>query len=41
MRLFNVDEHELEFGGAQPHIDIRFGLKNYEPLDLLSTQSPR
>ena len=41
MRLFNVDEPELEFGGAQPYIDIRFGLKDYGPLDLLSTQSPK
>jgi hypothetical protein len=41
MRLINVDEPELEFGGAQPHIDIRFGLKDYGPLDLLSTQSPK
>lgn len=41
MRLFNVDEPELEFGGAQSHIDIRFGLKDYGPLDLLSTQSPK
>jgi hypothetical protein len=41
MRLFNVDEPELEFGGSQPHIDIRFGLKDYGPLDLLSTQSPK
>jgi hypothetical protein len=41
MRLLNVDEPELEFGGAQPHIDIRFGLKDYGPLDLLSTQSPK
>ncbi|HEY6448239.1 MAG TPA: hypothetical protein VIY53_17400 [Acidobacteriaceae bacterium] len=41
MRLLNVDEPELEFGGSQLHIDIRFGLKDYGPLDLLSTQSPK
>jgi hypothetical protein len=41
MRLLNLDEPELEFGGTQPHIDIRFGLKDYGPLDLLSTQSPK
>ena len=34
MRLFNVDEPELEFGGAQPHIDIRYGLRDYGPLDM-------
>ena len=41
MRLHTVEEPELEFGGAQPHVDIRFGLKDYGPLDLLSTQSPK
>jgi len=41
MRLLNLDEPELEFGGAQSHIDIRFGLKDYGPLDYLSSQSPK
>ena len=41
MKLFNIDEPELEFGGAQSHIDIRFGLRDYGPLDILTAQSPK
>lgn len=33
MRSEHLDEPELEFGGGQRHIDVRFGLTNYGPLD--------
>ena len=41
MRLFHIDEPELEFGGAQPHIDIRYGLRDYGPLDLNASHAPK
>lgn len=33
MKLFHVEEPELEFGGEQRHIDIRYGLTDHGPLD--------
>jgi hypothetical protein len=35
-----LDEPELEFGAGR-HIDIRFGLRNYGPLDFASPLAPR
>jgi hypothetical protein len=40
MRLDLLPEPELEFGAGR-HIDIRFGLRNYGPLDLASELAPR
>lgn len=34
------DEPELEFGAAARHIDIRFGIMNYGPLDVGSESAP-
>src|SRR5436190_18387193 len=34
------DEPELEFGAEIPHIDIRFGIMNYGPLDVGSQSAP-
>jgi hypothetical protein len=41
MNIISLEEPELEFGGSQKHIDIRFGLSAYGPLDLLSDLAPR
>jgi hypothetical protein len=41
MKIISLEEPELEFGGSQKHIDIRFGLAAYGPLDLLSDLAPR
>jgi hypothetical protein len=40
MKVDFLDEPELEFFGAR-HIDIRFGLTNYGPLDLDLPSAPR
>src|SRR5262245_29101546 len=40
MRIDLIDEPELEFGAGH-HIDIRFGLRNYGPLDFKSELAPR
>ena len=40
MRIDHLAEPELEFGGGR-HIDIRFGILNYGPLDLESDLAPR
>jgi len=34
------DEPELEFGAEIRHIDIRFGIMNYGPLDVGSESAP-
>src|SRR5690349_12108475 len=34
------DEPQLEFGAEIPHIDIRFGIMNYGPLDVGSESAP-
>lgn len=39
MKVHFLDEPELEFGAGR-HIDIRFGLGNYGPLDALSPLAP-
>jgi hypothetical protein len=36
-----LDEPELEFGGANRHVDPRFGIRNYGPADLNASDSPR
>src|SRR5689334_9707490 len=40
MRTEFISEPELEFGAGR-HIDIRFGLMNYGPLDYASRLAPR
>lgn len=40
MKVDYFDEPELEFGAGR-HVDIRFGLMNYGPLDFASGQAPR
>lgn len=40
MKVNLIDEPELEFGAGH-HIDIRFGLRNYGPLDFDSELAPR
>lgn len=41
MRVSFLQEPELEFGAGLRHIDIRFGLMNYGPLDVGSELAPR
>jgi hypothetical protein len=41
VKLISLQEPELEFGGSQSHIDIRFGLRDFGPLDLESTLAPK
>lgn len=41
MKVEVLPEPELEFGGGQRHVDIRFGLMNYGPLDFDSTMAPK
>lgn len=36
-----INEPELEFGGGLRHIDIRFGLMNYGPFDVVSDLAPK
>lgn len=40
MKLTHIDEPELEFGTGK-HIDIRFGLRNYGPLDFKDPTAPK
>ena len=40
MKIFRFDEPELQFGTSR-HIDIRFGLMNYAPLDFDSDAAPK
>jgi hypothetical protein len=40
MNLSFIEEPELEFGAGR-HIDIRFGIMNYGPLDFESTLAPK
>jgi hypothetical protein len=40
MRIDHLTEPELEFGAGR-HVDIRFGLQNYGPLDQASNLAPR
>jgi hypothetical protein len=40
MKVQYLDEPELEFGSGR-HIDIRFGLMNYGPLDCTDATAPR
>ncbi len=40
MNIFRFDEPELQFGTSR-HIDIRFGLMNYSPLDFDSADAPK
>jgi hypothetical protein len=39
MKIDVLDEPELEFAGAAKHVDIRFGLMNAGPLDVLSPRT--
>jgi hypothetical protein len=39
MKIHYLEEPELQFGGAR-HIDIRFGIMNYGPLDFGSPAAP-
>jgi hypothetical protein len=41
MKIFSLEEPELEFAGGQKHIDIRYGLASHGPLDLLSDLAPK
>jgi hypothetical protein len=41
MKIFSIEEPELEFAAGQMHIDIRHGLSSHGPLDLLSDLAPR
>jgi hypothetical protein len=41
MNLSILEEPELEFGGSNRHVDIRFGIKDYGPFDLRSPRAPK
>lgn len=41
MNLTILEEPELEFGGGSRHVDIRFGIRDYGPFDLLSPRAPK
>lgn len=41
MNLSILEEPELEFGGGNRHVDIRFGIKDYGPFDLQSPRAPK
>lgn len=41
MNLSIIEEPELEFGGKNRHVDIRFGIRDYGPFDLQSTRAPK
>lgn len=41
MRARYIHEPELEFGGEQRHVDIRYGMMNSGPLDVLGENAPR
>jgi hypothetical protein len=40
MKVEHIQEPELEFGNGR-HIDIRFGLMSYGPVDFARSQAPR
>ena len=40
MRAFVLDEPELEFGGGGRHIDPRFGIASYGPVDAGTDGAP-
>ena len=40
MRLSFIAEPKLDFGTGQ-HVDIRYGLMNYGPLDINSPMAPK
>jgi len=40
VRLGFLDEPELEFGGGGTHIDVRFGIAQFGPLDLGGERAP-
>src|SRR6266566_6909610 len=40
MRIDHLQEPELEFGLGQ-HVDVRFGIMNYGPLDVASNLAPK
>ncbi|HVJ07864.1 MAG TPA: hypothetical protein VM554_05735 [Acidisarcina sp.] len=41
MNLTILEEPELEFGGGNRHVDIRFGIRDYGPFDLQSSRAPK
>lgn len=41
MKTEVIAEPELEFGGGGTHIDIRFGLRDYGPLDITEPDAPK
>src|SRR5258708_35873824 len=41
MKAEFLDEPELEFGHGGRHVDIRFGLMSFGPLDIGSPRRPR
>jgi hypothetical protein len=41
MKVTFIDEPELEFGSSGRHIDIRYGLKSFGPLDAGTETAPR
>ena len=41
MKTDFIPEPELEFGGGGRHVDVRFGLLNYGPLDLGGALAPK
>lgn len=41
MKIEFLTEPELEFGGGGQHIDIRFGMMQYKPLDYTSASAPK
>lgn len=41
MNLTILEEPELEFGGSNRHVDIRFGIRDYGPFDLQSPRAPK
>ena len=41
MKIDHIAEPEIEFGLGQRHIDIRFGIANYGPLDVESEGAPK
>ncbi|MGH9867074.1 MAG: argonaute/piwi family protein [Candidatus Polarisedimenticolia bacterium] len=40
MKLWHLDEPQLEFGGGGTHIDVRFGLMLHGPVDLGTANAP-
>ena len=40
MKLTFFEEPELEFGDGGTHVDMRYGLAQYGPLDVGDTKAP-